>query len=193
MQINPGTAICPYNQLFSLGLEVGFTRGDSILLQGLGLIARVPMARQGKYTNFTEDPGFSRVPHPHTLYREGSEGRMLHQQTFPLFSVLTPPSRVTQCPYFSDSDGFCRVNQIASQLFITGLDLSFLRTAKPVTACLPAFQLPTFYCSFFPLLLSQAVFLKNRINTLLVGFWERLELHTFIQFAIFNQILLNCL
>lgn len=51
MQVNLGTAICLCNQ-FSLGL-LSFPREDSFsLLEGMGLIASVPIARQGKCADF---------------------------------------------------------------------------------------------------------------------------------------------
>lgn len=91
---------------------------------------------------------------------------MLHAspQTFPLFVFVhplsSPPPEFPSAHISETLNGFCRVNQVASQLFMTGLALSFLRTVKPVTAGLPAFQLPIF-CGSFLLSCYLRLYLKN--------------------------------
>lgn len=117
---------------------------------------------------------------------------MLHQQSFQLQVLIPTLSSPPELPsaHISESlDGFHRVNQVALQLFITGLDLSFLRTEKPVTACFPAFQLPTFYCHF---LLFGCVLEKSH-QYCFSGVSEETGATYFSSIAIFNQIVPNYL
>lgn len=117
------------------------------------------------------------TPMPSTGRR--SEGCMLphrHSHSLCLQTHSHPRLQSSLVPTVLRLAGFCRVSQAASRLFTAGLELSFLVPAKPVTACLPAFQLPTF-CGSFLLSCYLRLCLKNLIHTVLVEFQERLELH----------------
>lgn len=149
MQVHLGTAICPCNQLFSLGL-VSFPR--EVSWRGQACCLGSYSQRGPVYNLPRESLCFSRVRCPQMPHQKGVRGLNASPADFSTLQGLIPtlpsPAELPSAHISESLDGFPRVNQVALQLFITGLDLSFLRTEKPVTACFPAFQLPTFYCHF---------------------------------------------